>query len=363
MNSLLSSLLTVLVTIIFIVLLRPLAYATGLVDKPDERKHHEGSIPLVGGISIYLAVATATLVGTTMVGKDVLIQSGAGVFLLSSLLLVVVGVWDDLRNLSPLLKLVAQIAAALIMIYLGGIVVTDLGSIGFSGNPVRLGIWAVPFTVFATVGVINAINMADGLDGLVGNMTLVSLLGLGLATSMWGGVPVAAMLNILSAGVIGFLLFNQRLFWRPKAAVFLGDAGSMMLGFALAWAAIVASQGPDRSLSPAAALWFVAVPVCDTLSVAVRRLLEGKSPLTADARHLHHLFMRVGFSVNETLLFMCGLAVAGVTVGLAAEWYGVPEWALLLLFLAAWLACALVSYKAWRQERFLGRPFREQISG
>jgi UDP-GlcNAc:undecaprenyl-phosphate GlcNAc-1-phosphate transferase len=180
---------------------------------------------------------------------------------------------------------------------------------------------------------------------------------------MWGGVPVAAMLNILSAGVIGFLLFNQRLFWRPKAAVFLGDAGSMMLGFALAWAAIVASQGPDRSLSPAAALWFVAVPVCDTLSVAVRRLLEGKSPLTADARHLHHLFMSVGFSVNETLLFMCGLAVAGVTVGLAAEWYGVPEWALLLLFLAAWLVCALVSHKAWRQKRFLGRPFREQISG
>lgn len=359
MNSLLTSLVTVLVTMMLIVLLRPLALKAGLVDKPNERKIHEGSIPLVGGISIYLAVAGATLIATAVVGRGVLITSGAGVFLLSSLLLVAVGIWDDMRNLSPLARLVAQIAAALIMVYVGGIVITDLGAIGFSGEPVLLGFWAVPFTIFATVGVINAVNMVDGLDGLVGNMALVSLLGLGLATSLWGDVPVAAMLNILSAAIIGFLLFNQRLFWRPKAAVFLGDAGSMMLGFALAWAAIVVSQGPGRAVSPAAALWFVAVPICDTLSVVVRRLLEGNSPLHADSRHLHHLFMRVGFSVNETLLFMCGLAVGGVTLGLAAMWYGIPEWILVALFLALWLSCSLVSYRSWQQKRFLGRRFRE----
>ncbi len=93
------------------------------------------------------------------------------------------------------------------------------------------------------------------------------------------------------------LLFNQRVFWRSKAAVFLGDAGSMMLGLGLVWATIALSQGEYRAITPAAALWFLMVPVCDTVSVSVRRIRAGKSPFHADSRHLHHLFMQVGFSV------------------------------------------------------------------
>lgn len=359
MNSLLVAFVAFLVTVLLVIVLKPIAHAVGLLDVPDARKTHEGSVPLVGGIAIYIAVVIATLFGMWLAGRSAAMESGAGMFLLAALLLVVVGVWDDLRSLSPRARFVAQICSALVMVAGGSVVIEDLGNIGFTGEPLLLGTWSVPFTVFATVGVINAMNMTDGIDGLVGNMTLVSLLGLGAAMTIWGGPPVAAMINILSAAVIGFLLFNQRLFWRARAAIFLGDAGSMMLGLAVAWGAIVVSQGPDRAMSPPAALWFVAVPICDTLSVFVRRLLEGNSPFYADSRHLHHLFIRTGFTVNETLLIMCGMASAGVAVGLAGVWYAVPDRLMLILFVLVWLICLRITRRAWLEHRFLGRDFQQ----
>ena len=175
--------------------------------------------------------------------------------------------------------------------------------------------------------------------------------------ALWGGSNVAPMINVLSAALIGFLLFDQRVFWRAKAAVFLGDAGSMMLGMALVWATIVLSQGESRAITPAASLWFLMVPVCDTVSVSVRRMRAGKSPFHADSRHLHHLFMQVGFSVTQTITILCSLAMAGVLVGLCSVWFHWPEWLVVLLFLLVWVLCSHVSASAWNQRHFLGRDF------
>jgi UDP-GlcNAc:undecaprenyl-phosphate GlcNAc-1-phosphate transferase len=358
MDNLLVASLTVLLTIGLIILLRPLARVTGLLDKPNARKRHAGHIPLVGGIAIYLALLIATLSGAWFVGRaGIVLEAGAGAFLLAGFVLVFVGMWDDVRSLSPLSRFAAQIAAALIMIYGGGVVINDLGDIGGTGQPIELGIWAVPFTVFVTVGLINAINMADGLDGLVGNLVLVSLVGLGWAVALWGGAKVTSMINLLSAGVIGFLVFNQRVFWRSRAAVFLGDAGSMLLGLALAWITISLSQNPGHPISPAASLWFLAVPVCDTVSVSMRRFREGKSPFQADARHGHHLFIQVGFSVTETITAMCLAAFAGVAIGIAGVGFRVPEWLLASLFFVVWWSYYRLTTRAWQHRRFLGRDF------
>jgi UDP-GlcNAc:undecaprenyl-phosphate GlcNAc-1-phosphate transferase len=354
------ALVTFIATIVMIALLRPLAFRIGLLDRPDDRKRHSDSVPLVGGIGIYLALMVAAMFDFVVVGLLDIVRSGVAAFLLAAFILVVVGVWDDLRGLTPFTRIIAQIIAATIMIFGAGIVIVDLGSLTPASKTLFLGALSVPFTIFAVVGLINAVNMADGLDGLVGNMTLVALLGLGYAAALWGDTGGPKLINVLSAAVIGFLVFNQRVFWREKAAVFLGDAGSMMLGFALAWTTIEISQGPNRAISPIAAVWFMAVPVCDTLTVITRRILEGHSPFRADSRHLHHLFIQVGFSVTQTIVVLCSLAALGAAVGLVGVALRVPDWLLLLLFLLAWLVCFSVSTLAWRNRRFLGRDFQSE---
>ena len=124
---------------------------------------------------------------------------------------------------------------------------------------------------------INAMNMCDGLDGLSGSLALVSLVGMGIANVLWGTGDDQPLITILAASIVAFLIFNLRSKWRSSAWVFLGDAGSMLLGLALSWLAISLSQGEDRVFSPAAALWFLMVPVYDAVSMMIRRMLKRRS--------------------------------------------------------------------------------------
>jgi UDP-GlcNAc:undecaprenyl-phosphate GlcNAc-1-phosphate transferase len=357
LNSLLLAFFAFFATIIVILLQRPVAIRVGLTDKPNARKQHVGSVPLVGGIAIYMAFCLAVLVSPWVSETAAPASDKLFVFLHCALILVVAGAWDDLRGLTPVTRLVVQILVALVMVSGAGIVIVDLGAHSPVGNHVTLESMAVPFTVFATVGLINAVNMSDGLDGLSGNMTLVSFVGLGAANAMWGSGSGSdlELLNVLSAAIAGFLVFNQRMLWRPTAAVFLGDAGSMMLGFALAWAAIEVSQGPNHALTPVATLWFLIVPIYDTMGVIVRRLLDRRSPFNADAQHVHHLFVRAGFSVTGAIASLCFLALAGVAVGLFCAWWVVPDWQVLGAFIIGWLIYMVVIQRARQQKRFLGR--------
>jgi UDP-GlcNAc:undecaprenyl-phosphate GlcNAc-1-phosphate transferase len=354
LNSLLLALIAFIVTIVLIVLLRPVARAVGLVDKPGQRKQHLGDIPLVGGIAIFLAFSLAVVVSPWVSDAAGPISKKLWIFLIAALILVIAGAWDDLRGLTPLTRFIVQICAALLMVYEAGLVIVDLGAHSTVGSHVFLETWSVPFTVFATVGLVNAVNMTDGLDGLSGNLTLISFVGFGLANALWGGVDLA-LLNVLSAAIAGFLVFNQRMFWRSTAAVFLGDAGSMMLGFALAWVAIEVSQGPGRALTPTATLWFLVVPVYDTLGVMMRRLLAGRSPIHADAQHIHHLLVRAGFSVTGTISILCGLALVGVAIGLFVTWWVVPDWQVLGIFALGWVIYLFLTQWAWKQKRIIGQ--------
>lgn len=246
-------------------------------------------------------------------------------FLAASVVLVGVGVVDDFVELSPLTRFLAQAAAALAMIFGADVVLGDLGGMSWSGAVLPLGVLAVPFTIFTTVGVINALNMCDGLDGLSGSQALVSLGGFAIALALWGRLSEGSLLMVLGGGIIGFLLFNLRLPGRSRASIFLGDAGSMFLGFALTWFAISLSQGPDRVIKPTAALWFIMVPIMDAVAMMLRRLVRGRSPFSPDREHLHHIFLLAGYSVNQTVATMALLGICGVCMGLASTYWNWPD--------------------------------------
>jgi len=298
-----------LLSIVLISLMGRFSTLIGLVDIPVGRKRHNGQIPLVGA-AVFVAFAVATLLLKHW-------PDGYTGFLLGLSLLVVLGVVDDLYDVRASIKLFAQTACAGLMVLPSAHFVRHIGFLPADHLlPLQ---WAIPVTILAMVGLINAINMMDGIDGLAGSLTLGSLFWFGIAASALG-LDGEFSISILAAFcVIGFLGFNLRHPWRSRAGVFLGDAGSMMLGGVLGFLAIAVSQpGSGQGLSPVAVLWIFSIPATDTLSLAVRRLAAGRSPLSSDRLHLHHLMLDAGFSESQAVaaLSACAAVLGGIgTIG------------------------------------------------
>ncbi|MCG6862624.1 MAG: undecaprenyl/decaprenyl-phosphate alpha-N-acetylglucosaminyl 1-phosphate transferase, partial [Chromatiaceae bacterium] len=222
-----------------------------------------------------------------------------------------------------------------------------------------LGILAVPVTLFAAVGVMNAVNMADGLDGLAASLVLITITALWVIAWSRGDVRVIGVLGVLGATIFAFLLFNLRL--DGRALVFMGDAGSLFLGFVLAWFLVRLSQGEQRLLAPVTALWLLALPLIDTVSLMVRRMLLGRSPFTADREHFHHILLAAGFSPKQTLALMVLLGFTAAGVGLAGHFLGIPERWMLLGFLGLFTLHFWMIMRAWRLKRFLARPLLHAV--
>ena len=264
------------VSVVTVKTAQPLARQLGLVDRPGGRKQHDDNVPLVGGVGIFAALLAGLLLNF---GPGDLMAVVPALFVGASVMFFV-GMIDDRWPISYKPRLLAQIAAATLVAASGEAVLLDLGEL-WGGEPVVLGVLAVPLTVFCMVGAVNAFNMIDGVDGLAGGLSLVSL---GLLTALAYGVGDTAAVVVAIAtlgGVIGFLGFNFRWALRPKASVFMGNSGSILVGFILAWLIIRLSQESHRAFAPAAAMWLFAVPLIDTLAVIVRRLWLGKSPFAA----------------------------------------------------------------------------------
>jgi len=286
-----------------------------------------------------------------------------GAFFLAGMLLILAGTVDDYLDLTPMQKLVCQTLAALVMVFGAKIVLLDLGALDVNNELLALGLLAVPVTLLATVGVVNAINMTDGLDGLAGSLVLVNLLGLMAATVLFGHGEGLGLLAILGAAILGFLAFNYRMPWRPTAVVFLGDSGSMFLGFTVAWFAIKFTQGDSKVLAPAAALWFLILPLLDTVTLTVRRILKRRPPFGADREHLHHIFLLAGFTVSETVAIMVAISMLGVGVGLAGTYFQLPDYALLSSFLVAGGLYFWMIMHSWSVMRFLRYSINRRTSG
>lgn len=317
-----------------------LACRIGLVDEPNSRKHHEGSIPLIGGVAMY----GGFIVGMCLLYIEPWSKFPSLVF--GGFILVLVGMLDDLLELRKRVRLPAQLVAALLMAVVGEKVLHDLGWLSF-GELLSLDVLAIPFTIFCTVGVVNAVNMLDGLDGLAGGLVLVTFGSLAYLAYESGVSKELDALLLLMACIAAFLAFNARSPWCKKAKVFMGDAGSMFLGFALACFLISFSQGDHRAMHPVIALWIFAVPLMDTVAVMLRRMIAGHSPFSADRKHLHHLLLSKGLTVGQTVLVIWLLAALLAVAGVLGHSYRVSDGSMLLGFLGAFgLYLCLLSYLA-----------------
>ena len=268
-------------------LIKP-ALAWGWVDLPSTRKHHPHPVPVIGGVAMYTAFCASLW---WMPDR----HEGCAALMASLLALVLIGAYDDRRHIRPLVRLALQTAIVLAAALAGGPWVTDLGDL-LGWGPITLTGLALPFTLFGVVGVINAFNMIDGLDGLAGGLALIAAgwLAVLCLTAPAPNPTDADLLLTLVMVLAGFLAWNLRHPWRKKAKVFMGDAGSTLLGFALGWFMIDLSQGGQAVMAPITALWIMALPLMDTITVMIRRLRAGQSPFAGDRQHLHHLLLATG---------------------------------------------------------------------
>jgi UDP-GlcNAc:undecaprenyl-phosphate GlcNAc-1-phosphate transferase len=299
----------------------------------------------------------AAMVVTAAIFHDIS-SSAATAFYLAGGLLLLVGVIDDIKDINWKVRIGAQVLAALAMIWLGGVSVQQLGDvIGIEGF--SLGWLAVPVTVFVVVGMINALNMADGIDGLAGSQAVVSLL-LFLCFALYAGNILAAERLLAIAGaVVGFLAWNLRRPGLPRAEVFLGDAGSMLLGFVIAWTAVRLSQNPQHPVSPVLGPWTIALPLIDCCSLILRRLKEGRSPFAGDRDHLHYLLLDAGYTPTGIVLFtVLTSIVLGLGAAIALKLGMYRPLLVLLFFVLIGLHYRLTADRGRAVEMFRNLPFR-----
>ena len=298
--------LALVVSIFLTFALKRIAHKIGLIDQPQGSNHktHTKPAALVGGLGIFVAFCFTLLFINMPLTQLRPLLAG-------SIVLVVIGVLDDLHELSPLMRFTSQIAACLIMIFMGDVYLSDLGRL-VTDNVLYLSVLSIPFTIFAVVGVINAFNMSDGMDGQSGMLAISILLILIVLCFLRGNHLCIVTLIALAGAVCGFLVFNFRRAKNKAARVFMGDAGSMFIGYLISWHLIQLSQGDDAVIKPITAVWIFALPICDTLTVMTRRFVNKQSPLQADNSHYHHLFQNCGMSVNQVLLtIVCSSLVLG----------------------------------------------------
>ena len=294
-------------------LLHPVALRIGLIDSPGGRKLHSGNIPLIGGLAIYAVLWLSAFWLPTFSSTVFWLLTSAGV-------LVLVGMVDDFHHVPAIPRLLAQSVAAIIMISGTGLYLhSPLPDLGVQNLAPEI---AIPVTIIAIVGLVNAFNMIDGVDGLAGSITLVTILMIVLGQSLFGYLQGTTPLMVFAATVLGYLAVNLSI--TSKKKVFLGDAGSLLLGFVVGWTLIITTQSPEPSVPTTFVIWTVALPSYDILAVMIRRLLKGKSPFYADRTHLHHICLRAGLTGRQALGVMILISLVLSSLGIALTLLATP---------------------------------------
>lgn len=303
-------------SVILILLLRKLAHQHGLVDHPGGRKLHEQSTPTIGGVAMFIAVSVALWLGGGFTDEVSLLMGCAAI-------LVLLGVLDDKHGLSVSLRMMLQVFLALMVIVGAGGMITHLGSL-FGAGDIHLGLFAIPLSVVAFVGGINAMNMIDGADGVAGKMALVTTLGVGFIFYSAGVTVALPLVWAMLGALLGFLLFNTRLVVK-RAWVFMGDAGSMWVGLVLGWF-MAQVTGTRVDAEPALVLWLFGIPLIDTLTVMMRRMSWKRSPFAADRTHIHHVLEHAGLSIRQTVHILTLVQLLLVGMGVGFYLIGAPGW-------------------------------------
>ncbi len=264
-----------------------LAPRLGLLDNPGERKIHTRPIPRMGGWGVFFGALLPILM---LFDLDALSLAYIG----GSVVLFVFGVWDDARDVGHRVKFIGQFVAVAILVFYGDLWIAKIPVIG------AVSAWiGKPFTFFAIIGMINALNTSDGLDGLAAGESLLSLLMIAVLAYIAGSVFAVAISAAIIGSILGFLRYNTY-----PARVFLGDAGSQFLGFTLGFLAVLLTQKVDPSISPAATLLFLGLPIVDIIAAMIIRAKNGKKMFVADRNHIHHRLMALGFDHHETVVII-----------------------------------------------------------
>lgn len=343
--------LSLAVSCITIWALRPMAPVVGLLDYPGGRKTHVGAVPLIGGVGMFVAlVVGVSLMPAT--DPDVTYMLGAGALLLA------VGAADDRFDVSARARLLAHMTAALVaVLMLDGDPRLSFGYAFGSGETALTGWAATAAAVLLVGGTINAFNMIDGMDGLAGAMALIALAALGWTVALTQDAFGWQFSLVAMGAVTGFLLFNLPVRANRGWRVFMGDAGSTLLGFVVAALCLRLSQ-ESRVVAPATLLWFVALPVTDLLVTVLRRIARGVSPFRPDRGHLHHRLLDAGLGVRPTLAILTISAVLLAATGLWMHHAKVPEAVQFYGFLCAVALVAFTASRANRWAALLARPRR-----
>lgn len=338
MNTLLMSLiLASFTTFVAIYLLRPFAVRIDLLDRPNHRKAHKGSIPLIGGFAMYVAIVISILSSSYDLNQY-------NYYLLASSILVVVGVMDDHKNISAMLRLFFQTLVAILIASAVSISIESLGSL-FGGGEIILGEWSYFLTVFAIIVGINAVNMSDGIHGLAGGNSLITFLAIAFLVirHMFNTDSVFIediFIVLLFCSVLPvFLIHNLCLGISESKRIFMGDAGSMLIGLTIAWTLIDQTQGGGRAFAPVTALWLFALPLIEMLTAILRRLTSGMSPFKPDLYHIHHLLLGLGIGEKNTLILMLVFSLLMALIGVLGELFSVSEWVMFVGFILVFVIC------------------------
>jgi UDP-GlcNAc:undecaprenyl-phosphate GlcNAc-1-phosphate transferase len=333
-------LISTIITILLMPIFTNLACKLNFYDFPNSRKIHCDPVPRIGGVAMALGAFIPIIIWTPMSEfiKALLIGSG---------ILVIFGLADDIKDTSFKTKFIGQILAALVVILYGGLKIEGLGM--FAPKGFILPVWlSIPLTLVIIVAVTNAINLSDGLDGLAGGISLLTFLCIGYLSYLNQFQAFEIMSVAMVGSIFGLLRYNTH-----PATVFMGDAGSQLLGF-VAITLSLALTRESNQISLTLILLILGVPMIDTLSVMVQRILKGRSPFTADKNHLHYKIMNLGFYHSESVLVLYLVHASLVCMGLIFRY--MPAWFLLsfyLLFSGALLAAIFIGESnGWRVKRY-----------
>ena len=314
------------------------AHKVGAIDVPkDARRMHKKPIPRLGGLAIYGGFLCSILIFGQLDETMLCVLLGAAI-------IVALGIFDDVLALGAKLKFVVQIVAAAIPVCIGDLQIglfTNLNPL--SDTPfVHLGILAVPVTIIWIVGITNAVNLIDGLDGLavgVSSIAAITMLAVALLT---GNMPIAITMAALAGACIGFMPYNLN-----PAKIFMGDTGSTFLGYMLATVSIMGLFKFYAVISFAVPFLILGLPIFDTANAIIRRVAAGRSPMSPDRGHVHHKLIDMGFNQKQAVAILYAIsATLGLTAVVLTSSGEVKAIVLLLAVLAALLVGACIIYGA-----------------
>lgn len=318
-------------TFLFVVFITPfiknMAIHIGAVDVPDDRKVHINVMPRLGGLGIFLGF----LLGYMLFGQA---SATMNSILIGSFIIVMTGVIDDIKPLRARTKFIGQLASALTVVVYGGLLIKDISAFGLYVN---FGMYAYPLTLFFILGCINCMNLIDGLDGLAGGISSIYFLTIGIIATMQGKVGLDFILTFVMLGsTLGFLVHN----FYP-ASIFMGDSGSMFLGFIIASISLLGFKNVTLT-SLIIPLLVLAIPILDTLFAIVRRMLKGEDIAAPDKFHIHHQLLKRNFSQRTTVLLIYFIdlifAAASIIYVLKDRYLGYAIYGVLLLIVIIFVA-------------------------